>query len=173
MDKIQEKHQINVTFICHSKLKSFKNPMGEDYVKNVLDLPEIVADRLKQWADCIGMAYFDVTVDKEKHKLVNEGKRVITFNDNPLHEAKNGMAWALPGKIIFDQEGKWAELVFHGSYAENRDLVNQIDTLIGTYPVDQRSAIRAKFETIGYRAMSSKELLPYVEAAKKAKEGVK
>jgi hypothetical protein len=143
--------------------------MGDDYVKNVLDLPEIVADRVKQWADCLGMAYFDVSVDKEKHKLTGVGKRVITFTDNPIHEAKSGLSWSLPEKIVLDLEGKWGQLAFTGSLDENREVVQQIDALIDSYPLAQRSEIRSRFETIDYRTMDVKTLTPYLTAAQAAK----
>lgn len=165
LDKIQDKHQINVAFVCHTKLKSFKAAMGEDFVKNQLDLPEIVADRIKQWADALCFVYFDVQVD-DKHKAKGPAKRVVTLQDSPLHEAKNGLPWALPEKIDFDMGGKWAQLVFTGAYDENRDCVNQIDTIISSYPDTQREAIRQKFEALNYRVLDSKTLQPYIDAAK-------
>lgn len=172
LEKIEAKHQVNVAIICHTKYGPSKNPMGEDFLKNSLDLPTIDAiNRLKQWADAVGFVYFDVDVDKEKHKAKGTAKRVITFSESPLHDAKNGLPWALPEKIAFDIDGKWAELVFQGSYAENRELVAQIDALIESYPVPQRNEIRARFETINYRAMPAKELKPYLDAAIAAKGG--
>ena len=174
LEKIEAKHKVNIAIICHTGFKPTKNPMGEDYMKNSLDLPTLDAtNRLKQWADAVGFIYFEVDVDKEKHKAKGPAKRIITFSESPLHDAKNGLPWALPDKIPFDIEGKWAELVFNGSYAENREMVKQIDALIESYPAGQRSEIRSRFETIGYRTRPSKDLKPYLEAAKQAKGGTK
>jgi len=172
LDKIQEKHQVNVAFVCHTKLKSFKAAMGEDFIKNQLDLPDIVGDRLKQWCDALAFVYFDVPVD-EKHKVKGPAKRMVTLQDSPLHDAKNGLPWSLPDKIPFDIEAKWAELVFNGSYVENRDMVKQIDALIDGLPAGQKTEVQVRFETIGYRGLSSNELKPYLEAAKAVKGGAK
>lgn len=169
LERIEIKHKIHVAVICHTKYSPSKNPMGDDYLKNSLDLPTVDAiNRLKQWADAVGFVYFDVAVD-DKHKAKGQAKRVVTFAESPLHDAKNGMPWTLPEKIAFDLEGKWAELVFNGCTSENKELVTQIDALIESYPANQRGEIRSRFETIGYRAMSSKELAPYLAAAKQAK----
>lgn len=172
LDRIQEKHQVDIGFVCHTKLKSFKAAMGEDYIKNQLDLPEIVGDRLKQWCDALAFVFFEVPVD-DKHKVKGPAKRVVTLQDSPLHDAKNGLPWSLPEKLSFDVEGKWAELVFTGSYAENKTVVEQIDTLIESYPPGQRAEIKGRFETIGYRALDSKTLQGYLEAAKTVQKGGK
>lgn len=164
LDKIQEKHQVNVAFVCHTKLKSFKAAMGEDFIKNQLDLPDIVGDRLRQWCDALCFVYFDIPVD-EKHKVKGPAKRIVTLQDAPMHDAKNGLPWALPEKIEFDIAGKWAQLVFTGAYDENRELVTQVDALIAAYAMDQRVGIQNKFDTINYRTLDSKTLKPYVEAA--------
>lgn len=172
LEKIEAKHKIDIAIICHTGFKPTKNPMGEDYMKNSLDLPTLdVTNRLKQWADAVGFVYFEVEVEKDKHKAKGLAKRIITFTESPLHDAKNGLPYSLPDKIPFDIEGKWAELVFHGSYAENREMVKQIDALIDSYPMTQQSEIRGRFETIGYRTMASKDLKSYLDAAKQAKGG--
>lgn len=168
LDRIQEKHQVNIAFVCHTKLKSFKAAMGEDFIKNQLDLPDIVADRLRQWCDALAFVYFEVPVD-DKHKVKGPARRVVTLQDAPMHDAKNGLPWALPEKLDFDIAGKWAELVFTGSYAENKALVEQIDALIESYPVGQKAEIRSRFETIGYRALDSKKLQEFLNAAVAAK----
>jgi hypothetical protein len=168
LDQIQEKHQINVAFICHSKLKDYKNPMGENYVKSVLDLPDIVSDRLLQHVDAVGFVYFDVEVDKEKHKAKGPAKRIVTFNDNVLHVAKNGMPWNLPDKIPFDIEGNWAQLVFQGSYPENREIVTKLEAALDAMPEPQRATIRNRFEEMCFRAMSTEQLKPYLEQAQKS-----
>jgi hypothetical protein len=173
LDKIQEKHQVNIAFVCHTKLKTFKSAIGDDYTKNQLDLPDIVADRLLQWADAVGFVYFEVPVDDHK-KVKGPSRRVVTLSDAPVHTAKNGLPWTLPEKIDFDIEGKWAKLVFTGAtHAESLPLIQQIDAVIESYPSVQRPEIRARFETINYRTLDAKTLKPYVDAAIAAKGGTK
>lgn len=170
LEKIEAKHQVHVAIICHTKYATSKNPTGEDFLKNSLDLPTVdTINRIKQWADLVGFVYFEVEVDKDKHKAKGTRKRMVTFNDSPLHDAKNGSPFVLPEKIPFDSEGKWAMLALEGSFPENRAVVQQIDALIESYSGGQKDEIRSRFETIGYRALDSKTLQTYLDAAKAAK----
>ncbi len=171
LEKIEDKHKVHVAIVCHTKYSPAKNPMGEDFLKNSLDLPTLDSiNRLKQWADLVGFAYFELDVD-DKKKVKGQNKRMVTFSDSPLHDAKNGGVHTLPPVIPFDVEGKWAQLVFNGAYTENKELVSQIDALIASYPIAQRAEIQGRFDTINYRTMGTKELKPYLDAAIAAKGG--
>jgi hypothetical protein len=172
LEKIEAKHQVHVAIVCHTKYAPSKNPMGEDFLKNSLDLPTVdTINRVKQWADLVGFVYFDVEVDDKKKAKEGSRKRVVTFNDSPLHDAKNGSPFVLPNKIPFDSEGKWAQLALEGSFPENKALVQQIDALIESYPAGQKDEVRSRFEVIGYRSLDSKTLQTYLDAAKQAKGG--
>ena len=65
LDKIGEKHGINLGIICHTMAKPQANPMGKDYQKQCLDLPDRVAAAVMQWADVVGFAYNDVLVKQD------------------------------------------------------------------------------------------------------------
>lgn len=174
LEKIEAKHNVNVAIVCHTKYAPSKNPMGEDFLKNSLDLPTIdTINRVKQWADLVGFVYFEVEVDKDKHKAKGPRKRIVTFNDSPLHDAKNGSPYVLPDKIPFDSEGRWAQLALEGSFPENRELVKQIDAFIDALPSGQRDEVRARFEVIGYRALGAKVLQEYLDGAKTTIKGGK
>ena len=163
IDQIQNKHKTNCAFVCHTKVRDFKNPMTESYSKNVLDLPDIVADRLKQWADYLGFAFFEVNVDKEKHKAVGEPTRYISFTDSPLHEAKNSSEFPIPKQILLDKEGKWAEIVF----GETQVLVKEIKTLAEKFPEPKRAAMLEMMEKTGILNSGVKELKEFLDAGKK------
>jgi hypothetical protein len=170
LEKIEAKHQVHVAIVLHTKYAPSKNPMGEDFLKNSLDLPTVdTINRIKHWADLVGFVYFEVEVDKDKHKAKGTRKRMVTFNDSPLHDAKNGSPFILPEKIAFDSEGKWAQLALEGCFPDNKALVQQIDAHIDSYPAGQKDEIRARFEVIGYRALDSKKLKEYLDAAIAAK----
>lgn len=162
-DQIQNKHKINVAFVCHTKVKDFKNPMTENYSKNVLDLPDVVADRLKQWADYVGYAFFEVQVDKEKHKAVGEPTRYISFTESPLYEAKNSSEFSIPRQILFDKEGSWADVVF----GETQSLVKEIKELAQKFPSPKRETMLEAMDKSGLWGRGPKELKEFLDAGKK------
>jgi hypothetical protein len=112
ISRIQDKHNINILIICHTKTKMINNPLGKDYYKVVLDLKEDVASKLIKWFDYLGCAFDDVAIDDTG--LRSKGKsesRVISFdNTNPMFDGKS--LKILPTRIPFDKEGKWVETVF-------------------------------------------------------------
>lgn len=162
MDKIAEKHNMNIGLICHTVAKDQKNPLGKDYSKQGLDLPERVTAAVLQWADYVGYAYFDVEVKQDGLKQKAKGQvRVLSFNDSPVYEAKNGSAFVLPEKIAFDKEGKWADLVFG-----KRPLVNELEALLDQYPPDKVDEVKERLEKVNYRTMSDAELKGLIESFK-------
>lgn len=110
--RIQDKHNLNILMICHTKTKLINNPMGKDYYKVVLDLKDDVASKLIKWFDYMGCAFDEVDIDHTglRAKSVSE-KRMISFdNSNPTFDGKS--LKILPARIPFDKEGKWVETVF-------------------------------------------------------------
>ncbi len=162
VDAIQMKHGINVAFICHTKVKNFANPMTESYSKNVLDLPEAVADKLKQWADYIGYAYFEVEVDAAKHKAKGEPHRFISFTESPLYEAKNSSTFSIPAKLSFDKAGKWAQVVFGAT----QQYIRELEELIGKFPEDQKKFLVAKCQEVNVWGFGVEDLKAFINAGK-------
>jgi hypothetical protein len=154
LDRIGEKFGTNIGIVCHTAAKPQGNPLGKDYQKFCLDLPERVAAAVMQWADVVGFAFQDVTVAQDGLKLKGKWQtRVITFNDSPAFEAKSGLPYPLPDKIPFDKEGKWADLVFG-----KRPLVNELEALLDQYPPDKVDAVREGLEKMNYHTMPDADL---------------
>ena len=162
VDAIQTKHSINVAFICHSKVKNFQNPMTEAYTKNVLDLPEAVADKMKQWADYVGYAYFEVDVDKEKRKASGDPQRYISFVESPLYEAKNSSEFVIPKRVAFDKAGKWSEIIFGAT----QPYIKELEELIQKFPAEQKKFLEAKCEEVNVWAFGVEELKSFITAGK-------
>lgn len=110
--RIQEKHNINILIICHTKTKLINNPMGKDYYKVVLDLKDDVASKLIKWFDYMGCAFDDVEIDATglRAKAKNEVRMISFDNHSPMFDGKS--LKPLPNRIPFDVEGKWVETVF-------------------------------------------------------------
>lgn len=169
VDAIQAKHGVNVAFVCHSKVRNFQNPLTEAYTKNVLDLPDIVADKLKQWADYVGYAYFDVEVDKEKKKAIGDPVRLISFTESPLYEAKNSSNFKLPKGLKFDKDGKWAQVVF----GETQSYITELEGLLTKFPPEFQPTLKAHMEEANVFAMGVEEIKSFIDAGKQQLQKVK
>lgn len=112
LSRIQDKFNMNILIICHTKTKMINNPLGKDYYKIVLDLKEDVASKLIKWFDYLGCAFDDVVIDETGLRAKGTAeKRVISFdNHTPMFDGKT--LKPLPTRIPFDVEGKWVETVF-------------------------------------------------------------
>jgi hypothetical protein len=169
LDKIAEKFNVSIGLICHTVPKEQKNVHGKDWSKQCLDLPERVSAAILQWSDYVGYGYFDVEVRQEGLKTKARGQsRVLSFNDSPVYDAKNGGAFPLPDKIPFDKEGKWADLVFG-----KRPLVNEMEALIDQFPEEVREKMRDMFDKVGFRTMPDEQLKGLIEEGKKQLKGGK
>lgn len=165
LDRIAEKHKVNIGIVCHTYAKPQANPLGKDYQKQCLDLPDRVAACVMQWADLVGFAFQDVAVQQDGLKMKAKGQtRVITFNDSPSYEAKNGSPYALPDKIPFDKEGKWAEVVFGGT----QELLTELDTLLAAFPAAQRTVFETLIEEQNVRGMNPAQLKDFIKSGKEA-----
>lgn len=164
LDRVAAKHNLNIGLICHAIAKDQKNPLGKDYSKFCLQLPDLVAGTVLQWADYCGFAFFNVAVHQDglKMKAKSAQPRLLTFSDSPVYEAKNGGPYPLPDRIDFDKEGKWADLVFG-----KRPLVNELETLLDQYPEDKVEEVRAGLEKMSYRTMPDADLKGLVEEIRK------
>ena len=164
VDRIQAKHKITVTFICHTKNKDQRNIDSEVYQKSCLDLPEGISELLKQWADYIGFIWFDVTVDASRKKAIGDAVRAISFSESPSYEAKNSSKYSIPTKIRYDRKGEWAEVVF----GQTQALLKELDTLIGKLPVVKQSVIVERINKEGVRSFGVARLEEFIQAGKKA-----
>ncbi len=162
VDQVQAKHHVTITFICHSKLKDQKNPTGEAYQKNCLDLTDKVADKLKQWADYIGYIWFDVAVDNKSRRAIGDSTRYISFTENPAYEAKNSSPFSIPEKLEFDKEGTWAQVMFGGT----QELLVELETVVAQYPEAAQKNLRAFIESDNVRSYGYQKLKDFVETGK-------
>lgn len=106
LDRIGEKHGIDVIIICHSEIKPEKNPNGDNYDKVALSLTKTIRSRVMQWADYVGFAWLDVKVEESGlTKVGTSGKRMVSFCNNPRWDAKGSNV----AEVEFDIDGNWME----------------------------------------------------------------
>lgn len=92
-DSLTETKGMNVILLAHTHVKTFKNPSGDDYDRHTLKLRDTTSALVKEWADAVFFAEFEVLVDDDGKRTrgVATGKRIMHTTRRLAHDAKNRM----------------------------------------------------------------------------------
>lgn len=106
LNVLRNKREMASILIAHSEIKKFNSPMTEAYDRYQPKLQQRFSALLQEWADVVIFAGYDVTVkkvegsgfEKDKHRAVGEGERMLFTEERPAFLAKNrfGMPATLP-----------------------------------------------------------------------------
>lgn len=170
LDEVGAATGMNIWVIAHALNRDVKNPLGKDYAKICLDMPDKVGAKIMQWADYVGYAHYNVFVRAEGLNKSKAGsqQRVIAFADNPAHEGKNGSPYKLPPLIPFDEKGEWSKVVF----GQVKSLLVEAEELLKVIPEGDLA------EAVDIYSMSPTDLEEFVKGgreyvASKGKKGKK
>jgi hypothetical protein len=118
LETLQTRHGIVVVMLGHSKIKTFKNPLGADFDRYVCDVHDKTWAATARWADVVMFGNFLTIIDKEKKgkgKGIGGTDRVLYTERRDAWDAKNrfGMApeiW-LEGGPSNAWSQVWSEIV--------------------------------------------------------------
>lgn len=101
LDRLRTERQMTIFLLCHTKVKSFKNPEGADYDRYQPDVHEKTWGLTHKWADCVLFGNFEVAVATEKPDSkkgkASGGYRIMYTERHAAYDAKNRLG--LPGDI--------------------------------------------------------------------------
>lgn len=109
LESLQRKG-MNVIVLAHAHVKKFANPTGEDYDRYQLKLQDKASALLREWADAVLFASYDLSGRKveqskfAKTKGIGEGARWLYTTRTAAWEAKN--RYGLPPKMALS----WRDL---------------------------------------------------------------
>jgi hypothetical protein len=114
LDKLRLSRDMEIIALAHTRVTSFRDPAGADWMRYV---PKLVGEEApalwKEWADVVMFAQDKVTVkgetDRGKAKGISDGRRVLRTERNAAFDAKNRKG--LPPEIPLD----------YAAYAHARD----------------------------------------------------
>jgi AAA domain len=97
VENLQEKRGMHVIFLAHTKIKTFKNPEGEDfdrYTMKLWDSPSCsFSGLIKEWAEEVLFANLETFSVKEnkraRAKGISTGARLIYTTRTAAYDAKN------------------------------------------------------------------------------------
>lgn len=87
----------NIVMLAHAHVKTFKNPLGEDYDKWQLKMNHKSANFLKEKCDAMGFAHFEELIKDAKSKMdkakvvICDSDRLLTFKHSAAWESKQGV----------------------------------------------------------------------------------
>jgi hypothetical protein len=101
LDRFRKTRGAQVIFLSHSKVRPFKNPMGEDFDRYIADCHEKTWAATAKWADAVFFGTFRTITEKKKGgrtKGIGGDERVIYTTRRDAYDAKNryGMPPELP-----------------------------------------------------------------------------
>lgn len=112
LDKLRDK-QMRLILLAHTKVKAFKNPLGPDYDRYVVDVHEKTWGVTHGWADAVLFCNYYVAVDESGNRPKGKGgdTRLIHTTYSAAYDGKN--RYNLPAEIDMGNSGSeaWGNLV--------------------------------------------------------------
>lgn len=109
---------MRVLLLGHVKVKTFKNPMGEDFDRFIVDTHEKTWAATHKWLDAVLFGNFVSVVDKDrpaakKGKGIGGQDRVIYTQHHDAYDAKNRFGMPVEIDVPNDPSAAWTTLYSH------------------------------------------------------------
>lgn len=94
LEQLRQRRNMSVILLCHSRIKTQKNPSGADFDQFQPEMPDKIANHFHKWADCLLYGGFEVRENKAgqmpgKVKVDGQGVRTILTGESASHVAGN------------------------------------------------------------------------------------
>jgi len=130
LDELRDNKGMHVVLIGHSQQKVFQDPvLNIGYDRHILQLHQLAARRLRQWADCILFTDFKTDAykdDNKKLRATSDDERVMYTEKRASFDAKSRVT------LPFEMELDWDK--FYASYQlardEDQDLSVKVKSLL-------------------------------------------
>lgn len=157
---------LNVVMLAHTQLRTFKNPLGDDFDRYELKLNLKAGGLLKEWVDAVLFANFetfavkkDATSKFEKAKGVSSGARYIYTERTAGYDAKN--RYGLPPQLALS----WREFeaaARAGQPADPKALLAEIAEKTALLDSAGQEKVKASLGRAGTDAKKLSQILNYV-----------
>lgn len=101
LDQLREKRDMAMIALCHTKVKSYHNPLGDDYDRFTPDMHDKIWGLSHKWSDMVLFGNFDVAARKDsvlgRAKGSGGNRRTLLTERSAAWDAKN--RYGLPRQI--------------------------------------------------------------------------
>ncbi len=152
---------MHVVLLAHTHLKTFKNPLGEDFDRYELKLNLKAGGLLKEWCDAVLFANYETFAVKAsgttKAKGVSSGARYIYTERTAGYDAKN--RYALPAQMALS----WAEFESAArAGASPSVLLESINAGLSLLDAAEKTKVTAAIGRAGNDTTKLAQLLNYI-----------
>lgn len=159
---------MHVVLLAHTHLRTFKNPVGDDFDRYELKLNLKAGGLLKEWCDAVLFANYETFAVKkdanskfEKAKGVSSGARYIYTERTAGYDAKN--RFALPSQLPLSWEA-FETAVKLGQPEDPAVLLVAINAGAAVLPKEEQEKITSAISRAAGNAVKLSQLLNYVVA---------
>ncbi len=115
---------MNIVFVGHAQIRTFKNPEGDDYDRYNLKLHEKSSSFLREWCDVVGFCCFEdgaakMADDDNRKRGYTTGKRIVKFDHTAAYDAKSRIR--LPGELELSDTSPWAPIAHAAKATEEAE----------------------------------------------------
>lgn len=113
----------NILILCHSQIKTVKNPVGDDYDHFEAKVNMKIGGIFKEWCDCVLFAQFDMYTKKDglRSKAFGGDGRIVQTTHSAAWDAKN--RYGLPEVMPLDMTAIMEAI--NGEQPEDIDSLKQ------------------------------------------------
>lgn len=133
LDKLRSQRKMTVLLLAHTKVQTFKNPLGTDYDRYQADLNKWTWGATDRWADVVLFGNYEVVVDTKRRNdakgKASSQRRMIYTERTAAYDAKNRLG--LPPEIDMGDSAAEAWANFSGAVKEARSRKNQTTETTG------------------------------------------
>jgi hypothetical protein len=130
LDRLRERRRMAVIALAHTKIKTFKNPEGDDFDRYATDMHEKTWGAAAKWADAILFGNYETFSKKDKGELrakgVSSGTRLFYTQRTAAYDAKNRLG--LPPEIPMGASAKEAWANFFEAAKRGRAALSNTTT---------------------------------------------
>jgi hypothetical protein len=109
LDRLRAHRDMAIILLGHCHVRTYKNPIDDDYDRFYLRLHDKGAGMVKEWADVVGFCSFEEVADRldgeHRARGVSTGRRLIHLTRTAAWDAKSRIA--LPDQVEIDLEHPW------------------------------------------------------------------
>lgn len=166
LDRLAERKGMNIVLIAHAHIKPFRNPLGEDFDRYMLQLHDKSAAVVRQWPDAMLFARHEV-VAKEQDKRVrgiDTGLRVLETVHAGGWDAKN--RYDLPEQVELDWS-TFSKLAREGLSGKADKLIAEVRAKAESLPEEARSKVLPALARAGRDIGKLEQLVAWCEEQSK------
>jgi hypothetical protein len=132
LEDLRKSRGMNIVFVGHTHVKTFKNPSGDDYDRYWLRVHQSFAGQVKEWVDVVGFCCFEEGGGKLDEKQLrpkgwSTGRRLLKLERDAAFDAKSRIP--LPREVELSDSDPWAPLQAAMNVGQSLD-VKEIKKLI-------------------------------------------